>query len=199
MIKVNKFLFIRIISFVSSIFPFSLYMFIEYNNDTYQFWGLWYITPKYAVYLLLIIQVISILYMIYFFRFGGVKRNSMNKKIIKVLELRKIKDGTTNYILANVLPIATIEMDNENKALFVIVLLTLLGYMYVRNNLLYINPIFDLIGVNVYECKCIVYNANMSFENIYEGIIISGISIYINNKYKINKTPNEVLFIENKI
>ncbi|WP_300347607.1 hypothetical protein [Clostridium sp.] len=170
---------LKLASFISSMFPFGIYMFIEYYNDYYRFWGMKYLTPSIWSKISLGICVISTIYVIFFYK-KIINNIDCSIKYIRVSNLKKEKANTTNYLLANVLPIATISMDTELKALFVIFLLIILGFMYIKNNLYSTNPIYDIIRVKVYEGTVEILDLDNTslILNKYDTTIISNEDIF---------------------
>jgi len=154
-------------------------MFIEYCNDYYRFWGIKCLTPAIWSKISLGICIISTIYVIFFYK-KIINNIDCSIKYIRVSNLRKEKANTTNYLLANVLPIATISVDTELKALFVIFLLIILGFMYIKNNLYSTNPIYDIIGIKVYEGTVEILDLDNSslILSKYETTIISKEDIF---------------------
>ncbi|WP_432291592.1 hypothetical protein [Clostridium baratii] len=180
----KTFFVLRLVSFITSMFPFTFYMFFTYKDDTYRFKSFFGITPRITVWLMIVIQVLSIIYiLIFYFR----RINSCNENIVfaKFSEVKLERSNTSNYILANVLPIATIDLDTELKAWFLALILVFLGIMYIKNNLMNINPLYDLIGVKVYEGT-----AKFNIGNIDKGsgdiIVISKVKVNSNTESNSN-------------
>lgn len=194
-------LILKITSYISSMFPFSIYVFFLYMNDTYRFKYLFGITPQIAVWSLMIAQICSIIYVLYFYLYK-IKKDGNNFINAKFYNLKAEKTNTSNYILANVLPIATVDLDTELKSIFIILILILLGIMYVKNNLYYINPLYDLLGIKVYQgdAKFDINGVNKGDEEI---LIITRSSLHNTtedniNEYSIVKGGNSIYFHSKK-
>ncbi|NGT49048.1 hypothetical protein G6Z17_08485 [Clostridium perfringens] len=195
----KKYLLLRGTSYISSIFPFSIYMFLVYKDDNYKFYDVNFLTPKFAVWILLVMQVASWLYLFYFYKVRIKQKKNMNVFIAEFSEVRIERSNTSNYILANVLPIATIDLDSEMKSLFVIGILILLGIMYIKNNLYYINPIYDILGIKVYNGIAhlnVKGNGKYIDRGIREVVIISKKNLYANNnsEYELIEGFDDVMF-----
>lgn len=187
--KVDNYNLMKICSFISSMFPFVVYIFLKYGNDrTYLIKNkfnnkiLQYVinlaTPRNIAISIIIITCISIVYVIYFFRvrINNNKRNSyLNIQIHG--ELVQDKTNTSNYLLANVLPIITLETDEMYKVIFLVILIILLGFMYIKNNLYYINPLYDLMKIKVYTAEVVVIKKNKVVDEI-DKVIISTVNLY---------------------
>ena len=144
-------LLLKISSYISSMLPFGLYLFISYYNDQYKFWGVSLLTPSLGSLIILICSVISSIYVIIFYKYI-IKKIDYSNEYVQILNLKKEKSNTTNYLLANVLPIIGISMDTEYKSLFVIFIVFILGFMYIKNDLYSTNPLYDFLNINIYTC-----------------------------------------------
>ena len=177
----NTFFILRLVSFITSMFPFTFYMFFTYKNDYYKFKTFFNITPSFTVWVLMVIQIISIIYLVIFFKKKALSSND-NITYAKFSDLKSERSNTSNYVLANVLPIATLDLDTELKAWFLVLIVIFLGIMYVKNDLMYINPLYDIIGVKVYEG-----DARFNLNGIDNGsdsiIIISTIRMDIDTEF----------------
>lgn len=163
-LKENSYGLMKIASYISSMFLFLFYLYISYKNDKTILWA-WDtsnipflnkiiknidITPSLICIILFSIEIISILYVVYFFKLKIKKVHEYNTVTVGNGVIQN-KSNTSNYLLANVLPIITIELDEIYKGYFVLVLVVILGFMYIKNDLYYINPLYDLMNIKVYE------------------------------------------------
>ncbi|MDU5039209.1 hypothetical protein [Clostridium perfringens] len=164
---------LKIASFISSMAPFSVYLMLVYYNDYYSFWGIKILTPHIGALLTFIICILSIIYIYIFYRFI-INNIDRSNEYIKLINLKKDKANTTNYLLTNVLPIVGISMDTENKSLFAIFILIILGFMYIKNDLYSTNPIYDLFNIKTYTgiVQEIDIDNPLLVQNEYEATIL---------------------------
>ena len=181
---VNKFsreniLLLKIASFISSMFPLSLFLLLKYvKNNKKIFMD---IEAKHIVVFIFIIELISILYIVYFYKWKT-QKGYFNVEDYHLKEIRLEKTNTSNYLLANVLPIITLEMEKSYSLIFYICLIILLGFMYVKNNLYYVNPLYDILNIKVFSAS-VYYKDKLNSEITF---IISMVSLYEfdNNIYR---------------
>ncbi|MBU3106967.1 hypothetical protein [Clostridium gasigenes] len=172
-----KMLLVKIASFITSMFPLSLFLVLKYYNEYTLFLGK--IPRNIFANTLFIIEIFSIIYIIYFYKFKKTK-GAVNVDKYHFENIIQQKNNTTNYLLANVLPVITLELDKTYNFIFFIVLFFLLGYMYVKNNMVHINPLYDFMNVKIYSCKIYKFsknNPNIKIE-IPNSTVISTIDIY---------------------
>lgn len=180
----NKFsreniLLLKITSFISSMFPLSLFLLLKYGKNNKKLFM--DIEAKHIVVFIFIVELISILYIIYFYKWKT-NKGAFNVKDYHLKEIRLEKTNTSNYLLANVLPIITLDMEKRYSLIFYICLIILLGFMYIKNNLYYINPLYDILNIKVFSAS-VYYKDKLNPEITF---IISMISLYEfdNNIYR---------------
>lgn len=73
---------------------------------------------------------------------------------IKIISIKNISiDYLTNYFSLYLFPFFTLEITNILTIVILIIILLLSSYLYVRNNILYINPILNLLGYSIYDVE----------------------------------------------
>lgn len=150
--SLDKFSFLKLFSFISSMFPLSIYLLLTYYNDNYAIGGIKYFTPKVVSALILLCEIISIVYVIFFY-FHLLKKISKTKgREVEIKNPVQEKTSTSNYLLANILPIITLDYNKTPIVILTIFLIITLCFMYIKNNLYYINPIYDIFNIKVYTC-----------------------------------------------
>lgn len=117
------------------------FKFIELN-DTF-IWG---------VILGLIIFVIIIV----FLRF----QSNTNTIQYKIISIKDISHETLNYILTYLIAFLSLDMNNPKIILCIGILLFIIGVIYINSNMLYVNPILQLLGFSIYELIVTRNNTN---------------------------------------
>lgn len=188
---------IKILSFISSMFPLSIYLILNYFGEYNMLYGVKYLNPHNIVVAIAVLEFISIIYIIVFYKKSIYSENN-NYIRVKLENPIQEKTNTSNYLLANVLPIITFEMDNANKIIFICILILLLGYMYIKNNLYYINPLYDIINVRIYNCKIIVVDNTGKTIKVLDKIVVSKFHLYKfeNRVYKAIEEKDTVVIVE---
>lgn len=136
------------------------------------------ITPNNICMILILVEIFSIIYIFYFFKIRVKNNNRNNYLPVKIKgNITHDRASTTGYLLANVLPIITLELDKGYKVIFFILLIFALGYMYIKNNLFYINPLYDFLNVKVYSGVLETVNERSTAREINK-VIISTVNLY---------------------
>lgn len=170
--RTEKLYILKITSFLTSMFPLSLYLLLKYINEDEKVFK--YIQINIFFISLFIIEIISIFYILYFFKRKIIKSSNLNRKSYKIKNITQEKTSTSNYLLSNVLPVVSLNTDNVSNIIFFVVLLLLLSFMYIKNDLYYINPLYDIINIKSYKGDVYLNNER---ENEIK-FIISSIPLY---------------------
>lgn len=184
----------RTVSYITLMFPLALYMFIMYKEN-YNPLGLFFnITPSSFVSILMIIEVLSITYFIYFTKIKIFKHDH-NRYNTKVKEVKVEKEKQLMFLWFNLLPISILKLNSNKELYFIIFIVIILGIIYVKNSLIYINPLYYLLGFQVYKAS-VVFD-NMREDEVY---IISSTGIYeVPFKYLVFEGYDKVHFCKEKL
>ena len=164
----------KLTSFISSMFPFSVFLILKYYDNYEMIFK--YIPINVMVNSILVVTLISIGYVFYFFKIKikNDKKNKLNKEKYHLENIMQEKTNTSSYMLSNVLPVVTLDMDNKASIIFMIILIILLAFMYIKNDLYYINPMYDLINIKVYNVDCYKLDSKISTSKL----VISLVPLY---------------------
>lgn len=169
--------------FLSSYFP--LYIILCLKNIKYIFQEnvlgckLW---------LFLTVNTLLILFSIYVVLcvIKGGKSNSL-----LVEEIEKPNDDVINYIFTYIAPIISFNLNDSDSIVVNLGLFILVWYMYVRLDLLYINPLLLMFGFTSYKTKkgYLISNVNFYELKMYEGTMVSG--YFLSNNIFVLKNDEE--------
>lgn len=156
----------RIGLFISSFFP--LYVLLTISNyddiptlkeilEIFEFKdlnaGLFWI----VILLLSIISIISLLYIV---------KASLNE-CHSFTGVNKTEDHLLNYVVTYLLPLLSIEIHETNSLIVNAGLFLLIGYLYVKNGLVYLNPLFLFFGYNIYKADNeVILITNINFYDL---------------------------------
>lgn len=141
--KFSRFL-VKIVMFISSYFPLYILLFVLYWNkcnekSDYESWKTKLFVLVTSACIILSIISIVLLFM-----------SKNGTKGIKIEEIERPDDTVISYLMTYVIPIVT--SNSEAPAILVNVLLfVLIGYFYIRLNLLYLNPLWSIFGYISYR------------------------------------------------
>lgn len=178
----------KLVSFITSLFPLSLYIWLNNKGDTRVIKGLeqldWLTVERIAIAQILV-QLIALLIFFSLFMICIKFGTNINKTKYYLTDISKDKSNTTSYLLSNVLPIIAFDITTLNDLIFLAVLIIALAFMYIRNNLYYINPLYDILKINSYTA--VIYKIDddelINEENAHQVQIMSLINIYKNGTY----------------
>lgn len=86
---------------------------------------------------------------------------------LKIVRVKNISiDYITNYFSLYLFPFFTLEVINILNIIIFLFILIIASYIYVKNNIVYINPILNLLGYSIYEIE-INTNDGTRIENAY--------------------------------
>ncbi|PER21924.1 hypothetical protein CN490_26485 [Bacillus cereus] len=139
----------RIGLYVSSFFP--LYVLLIINNYTH-FIGVQKLKDSilFGKFLPSIFAwVLIILILFSFFSLWVIMRVSLNEKH-EFVGICKTEDNLLNYVVTYLVPILSIDITKANSLLVNLGLFLLFGFIYVKNSLVYLNPLFLFFKYNVF-------------------------------------------------
>ena len=141
--RVQQFIF-KVLLFLSSYIPLSIILFIK-NIDHF----------KVSV-IILIVLIYTPLTIIKRYIDIPIKRGQANKDI-KIISYNNIENQMLNYISGYIIPLIAFNNDvitkegvNYKELLIVIILFSVIGYLYMKTNIYYINPVLSIF-YNIYS------------------------------------------------
>ena len=78
--------------------------------------------------------------------------SSATKKM-RITELERPDDTIISYMMTYIIPILTTNMSDNQAVLVNVILFLLIGYLYIRLNLLYLNPLWSMFGYLSYKAN----------------------------------------------
>lgn len=87
-------------------------------------------------------------------------QNNTNTIQYKVLSIKDISHETLNYILTYLIAFLSLDMNSPKMILSIILLLFIIGVIYINSNMLYVNPILQLLGYSIYELTATRHNTD---------------------------------------
>lgn len=137
--------FIKCVLFISSYFPlyiFLLILNIERYNSKEELNSLPIKIFLGSMLIAIILSIASLLF---------IKYSSYGTKKIKVENIERPDDTIISYIMTYIIPILTVNDINKYEIIVNIFLFILIGYLYIRLNLLYLNPLWSSFGYISYR------------------------------------------------
>ena len=130
-------LFVRCMLFFSSYCPLML-IFSILSWRTQPLWAIGILT------LGLISLLVTFLYISRRERKGGVSQ-------AKITAVEKRDENVVGYIASYLIPFVTFPLDKPEQIAALLVFVAVLLVLYINSNMLYINPMFNLVGYHLYQ------------------------------------------------
>lgn len=174
--------------FISSYLP--LYVLVIIINFP-QITTLRFITSPVSTYLFLLIilffMLISIVVLFYIL-FKKTNRTT------PVGYYKKLDDNLISYIMTYLIPLLSIDIYNIYSITVNIILFLMIGLIYTKNDLVYLNPLFSLVGFYVYKTDADIYIITKmkitQLDNMREKGIEVGSLRLANDVHLYKKKPN---------
>ncbi|MBQ4558472.1 MAG: hypothetical protein IJA61_03770 [Clostridia bacterium] len=113
-----------------------------------------------AMMMLTLFGVIGIVYLF--------KREDRQLKKVKIISTTNLTDiHFLGYFSLFVLFALTFDLSKVSMSIVYLIILLLIGIVYVRNNLFYINPLLNIIGYSFYEVEYIDSNGSVIKTKVY--------------------------------
>ncbi len=129
--------FVRCMLFVSSYFPLAL-IFSIFLFDRQRSWAV----------IILLVGLSGLVIMLLYFLLIAPRRAILHEK---VAELQKRDGDVMSYIASYLIPFVAFPFNSWEQIAAIIVFMIALLVVYVNSNMIYINPMLNLIGYHLYE------------------------------------------------
>ncbi|WP_262173159.1 hypothetical protein [Saccharococcus sp. Marseille-Q5394] len=120
--------------------------------------------------------VIIVLFLISLLTVLVLKKWSLNEKMV-LGKLSNFNENILSYIITYVVPLTVININDVNSMVVNLVLFLIIGYIYVNNDLIYLNVLLLIVGFRVYSDesgnKIITdLEKNELTEKVNEGVLV---------------------------
>lgn len=86
---------------------------------------------------------------------------------IKITDLERPGDTIISYMMTYIIPILTTNMGDNQAVIVNVILFLLIGYLYIRLNLLYLNPLWSMFGYLSYKANSdLIIITNIKFSEL---------------------------------
>ena len=136
---------VKFLMFISSYFPLYVMMLILYFDKIFLIYNNKLNFGLALFFLMISLCIIWSIFSIQFLRKGS------NTKSIQIQLIERPDDTIISYMMTYMIPILTTATNSNNAIIINIVLFLLIGYLYVRLNLLYLNPLWSVLGFMAYK------------------------------------------------
>lgn len=183
----------RIVMFISSYFPLYIMLFIlnfskyssvkkvinlmkSFPNNLYDLGFL----------LFIVINILISIYSLY-----DLKRTNGNE-LHDIGTIKRPDDTVISYMMTYIIPLLTTEDLTTKMTIINLILFLLIGYLYVRLHLIYLNPLWAIFGYIMYQTDCnkvLVTNIQYEYINIISNKTVK-CRLLSSNIYLVKKEDN---------
>lgn len=120
-----------------------------------------------SVVLILVITILLLISIISLNKFLKNKKEERNKPACKILEAKHGSNLTADFILSYILPMVAFNFTHLLDVILFLIYFSVLAFVCIRNNNVYINFLFEVKGYRMYYCKlqCIRANTNIEYSD----------------------------------
>jgi hypothetical protein len=132
-------IYMRVLLFLSSYFPLFLILGILFANKNWI-----------AALAMLLLGLLSLLEL---WRYIHDRQRNQQHSFTKILDYSRRDNEAMGYIASYVVPFASFSLETIPQILALSVFVIVLLVLYVNSNMIYINPMLNLVGYHLYEIE----------------------------------------------
>lgn len=137
----------------------------------------------YAIIAMIILSAISFFYM------KGKIKSTVGRKIYKVITVvNETSNYYFNYISIYLLSCLGLSLNNIVDCFVFLFLMVIVGYIYISNNMVYMNPVLNFMGYKIYTCTLESVNTS---DDDFDTVLIAPNKIKIHIGEKIRGTGKQ--------
>jgi hypothetical protein len=95
--------------------------------------------------------VFMLLGVLFYLRFNYEVTKGAPRLPKKVVALKNLHSETLSFLATYIIPLACLDMDKARSLPMLVLLLTLVGWIYVKTDLFYTNPTLAILGFKIYQ------------------------------------------------
>ena len=127
--------YVKILLFLVSYIPLFIILLIKNNDND---------VLVYSILILVFVPLVLI-----YFMYKSVK--NISGDYVKIDKIENVNRISLEYFVAYIIPFLDFKLNEIPDALSLIILLLFMCFIYVKSDLLYLNPILNILGFNVFK------------------------------------------------
>ena len=176
--------FLKIILYISAFIPMYILLFVKFILEIINKNLTLNTLNSIMIISLLLLTIVSCLSV-----FLVLKKSNLKQQKLKILTLNNTTDQHfLSYFSLFVLFALTFELEKISMAIIFVLIIVMIGFVYIKNNLNYINPFFNILGYSFYDVVAIDDLGNKT-----------QLKIFFKGKLETNKTYNAKIVTTNFI
>lgn len=152
--------YVKILLFLSSYIPLFVVLSLLHH------------TNKIFVIAMVIIIAATLVTLLLLFKASEMEGNYPNN----IIKFENINNVGLEYIITYIFPFLSMNFSDPGVLLALLIMFLVIGYIYINSDLIYMNPMLNLFGYNIYKCHTelgnIIIISKRNIEEIKENKII---------------------------
>ncbi|MBW9298280.1 hypothetical protein D9N16_05795 [Lactococcus raffinolactis] len=111
---------------------------------------------------LLILILISLLGCLVFFKIYNVKEGILTN----ISDAEFVREDTMGYIVTYIVPLLSMDVNSARSLAINFLLFIIIGTFYVKNDQIFMNPIYNLFGYNIFSAESGIYITKISKQKL---------------------------------
>ena len=109
--------------------------------------------------------------------------NKISGQYKKAVDIKPSAKINFQYFLAYIIPFIAMDIDSTRQLVAYLVLFIFIGILYIRTELLYVNPTLTLLGYNIFKIKTEDETIMLITKNKYENALNDAITVIDRDLY----------------
>lgn len=124
---------------------------------------------------LVVLIIISLFGCAIFFKIYNVKTG----RLAAISDAEFVREDTMGYIVTYIVPLLSMDISNARSLIINLLLFIIIGTFYVKNDQIFMNPIYNLFGYNIFSAESGIYITQISKQKL---------KLLAKNNVKVRKT-----------
>lgn len=113
--------------------------------------------------ILLILLFIGICFLLYLLN----KHKQLTQDKIEIFEIENVTSESMTYIITYLVPFLSLNLNSTINLYCIIVLVVTIGIIYINSDMLYINPLLNMLGYKTFKISGKILNRDKKVKNMF--------------------------------
>jgi len=92
--------------------------------------------------------------------------NSKEGKLADISDAEFVREDTMGYIVTYIVPLLSMDINSTRSLVINLLLFIIIGTFYVKNDQIFMNPIYNLFGYNIFSAESGIYITKISKQKL---------------------------------
>lgn len=113
-------------------------------------------------YSLIILFLFSLIGCVIFFKVYTAKEG----RLADITDAEFVREDTMGYIVSYIVPLLSMDINSSRSLIINLLLFIIIGTFYVKNDQIFMNPIYNLFGYNIFSAESGIYITKISKQKL---------------------------------